>query len=135
MPIIEETTMNANAAEVFAAYNEYRKSINAPIVQWDDELQKMAMISADGCAKEGKLIHRLGIPDDKYNQYSDILAYSTNLPAGREVVEWWRNSRGHRRQMQCESARRAAVAVSRSDSGMFHYVLVYDFENCNQSGD
>ena len=117
--------------EIFNAYNNYRASCGLNRVTWDQECHVMARGSAQGCANVGQLQHRLGIPLDKQNSYSDILLFASKPITGSEAVNKWHNSDGHRRMMKCTSATKAAVGVIES-GGRRYCVIVYNFVGTNQ---
>ena len=121
------------AYQIFNAYNDYRASKGLSRVGWSDDCANMAWGSATGCASIHNLKHRLGIPSAVQNNYSDILQYSTWKMTASEAVQRWSQSDGHRRMMQCDSATVAGVACY-NDNGTWYYVIVYNFNGCNQSG-
>ena len=124
----------AVARDIVNAYNDYRASKGLARVAWDDDCANMGYASASGCAAQGKLVHRLGISGHVQNVFSDILQYSSWKMNGAEAVEKWRNSTGHRKMMQCDSANRAGVGVFKNSDGRWYYAIVYNFSGSNQSG-
>ncbi|RAP50515.1 MAG: hypothetical protein BZ138_06595, partial [Methanosphaera sp. rholeuAM270] len=131
-------SMNGNeqqlAHEIFNSYNAYRASVGLPGVAWSDDCANMAYASAKANSTMGSLTHRLGIPAAVQTCYSDILQYSSWRMSGNEAVDKWRNSTGHRRQMQCNSSTMAGVGVFEAANGMYYYAIVYNFDGSNQSG-
>lgn len=125
----------AEAESIFNAYNGYRASKGLNTTVWNEDCANMAYSSATGCAARGTLTHRLGIPANVQNCYSDILQYGTWKMDASTALNNWINSSGHRRQMQCDSAVKAgAAAYHDSNSNCWYFVIVYDFASHNQSG-
>lgn len=120
------------AKEIFAAYNAFRKAKGIHQVIWDDEMSRYAYGSATGCAATGVLNHGLGIPAQRRSKMSDLLQYSTWLMTGKEAVQGWAQSDGHKKMMQCASTVKAGAAVIRSND-KWYYAIVYDFVGSNQS--
>lgn len=140
--VANSTPMNAveyaTAREIFNAYNDYRRSKGLSMVVWSDECANMAFNSAQGNAAKGygvrgKLVHKLGIPAAKQGNHSDILQYATWKMKGAEAVNRWSQSDGHRKMMQCPSAKKAAVGVY-NNGGTWYYAIVYDFQGYNYGG-
>ena len=126
---------NAVAHEIFDAYNAYRASKGLSRVSWSDNCANMAYSSSMQCSARGSLAHRLGIPASSQNCFSDILQYSSWRMSGGEAVNAWKNSTGHRKQMQCPSATQAGVGVFyNSSNGRWYYTIVYDFSGTNVGG-
>ncbi|WP_251197697.1 RICIN domain-containing protein [Anaerotardibacter muris] len=129
------TKMNAEqytlAKQIFDAYNNYRASKGYSRVAWDNSYANMAYDSAVGCSNRGSLIHRLGVTGANR---TDILQYSTWKKTANEVVQFWKGSDGHRKMMQCSSAKKAGVAAYKNSKGVWYYVIVYDFQGSSQSG-
>lgn len=125
----------AVAHEIFDAYNSFRASKGLSNVSWSDNCANMAYSSSTQCAARGTLTHRLGIPASAQHCYSDILQYSSWKMGGSEAVNTWKNSTGHRKQMQCPSATQAGVGVYyNSSDGRWYYTIVYDFSGTNVGG-
>lgn len=143
IPKASATVSNGNnaakAREIFNAYNQFRAGKHLPQVAWDNECANMAVESAKGNADGGagfngkKLVHKLGIPASKQGSYSDILQFATWGMSGSEAVQRWSQSSGHRKMMQCVSAKKAGVAAYKRGNG-WYYVIVYNFTGSNQSG-
>ena len=125
----------AVAHEIFDAYNAFRSSRGLGNVSWSDNCANMAYSSSTQCAARGSLTHRLGIPASSQHCYSDILQYSSWRMSGDEAVNTWKNSTGHRKQMQCSSTTQAGVGVYyNSGDGRWYYTIVYDFSGTNVGG-
>lgn len=132
------------AVGIFNEYNKFRARKGATQTQWSPLLADMALKSAKGCARLGRLEHRLGIPVGNQNIFSDILQYSggwKKTPA--EVISRWEESTGHRRMMQCNNfsadgraytMHAGAAAYYDMGSGRWYYAIVYNFVGSNQSG-
>jgi uncharacterized protein YkwD len=123
----------AVAESIFNAYNEFRASKGLSQVAWSEDAANMAYGSAVGCAANGKLTHKLGIPVSVQGNYSDILQYASWKMSGSEAVQRWSQSDGHRKMMQCASAQVAGVAAY-NNGGIWYYTIVYNFQGTNQSG-
>lgn len=123
----------AAAQDIFAAYNRFRASKGLSQVAWSEDCANMGYQSAKGCAAQGKLIHRLGIPAACQNRFSDILQYATYKMDGNTAVDKWSKSQGHRIQMQCATATEAAVGVY-NNNGTWYFAIVYNFSGTNVGG-
>ena len=123
----------AAAQDIFAAYNRFRASKGLNQVAWSEDCANMGYQSAKGCAAQGKLVHRLGIPAACQNRFSDILQYATYRMDGNTAVNKWANSQGHRIQMQCATATEAAVGVY-NNNGTWYFAIVYNFSGTNVGG-
>lgn len=118
------------AYEIFDRYNEWRVSQGLNPAVWDGACAEMAVGSARGCACNRQLIHRLGIPDDLEDRYSDILQYATWRMDPSEAVQRWAGSEGHNRQMRCATVKNAACGVY-EEGGTYWFAIVYTFQGTN----
>ena len=123
----------AAAQDIFAAYNRFRASKGLNQVAWSEDCANQGYQSAKGCAAQGRLIHRLGIPVACQNRFSDILQYATYKMDGNTAVDKWSRSQGHRIQMQCPTATEAAVGVY-NNNGTWYFAIVYNFSGTNVGG-
>ena len=133
-----KTLMNSEqytlAKQIFDSYNNYRSSKGLAKVTWDDSYANMAYNSAKGCASRGALVHNLGIPANQRGNHSDILQYTTWKGEANDLVQRWKASDGHRKMMQCTSAKKAAVGVYKASNGVWYYAIVYDWRGTNHNG-
>lgn len=121
----------AYAHAIFDAYNNYRMANGLAPTTWDDACANMAYSSASQCAARVALVHRLGIPADLQHDYSDILQYTSWNESPEGLIQRWDASIGHKRQMLCPTAQRAAAAVARNEDGVPYFAIVYSFDGCN----
>ncbi len=126
----------AFAKLVWEEYNKFRRSKGYSTTSWSSTYASRALQSVKYCAAQGELVHNI---NNSYANLSDILAFSTNLRTPHEYIygggdfQGWANSEGHRKMMQCSSAKNAAFAVYYSNN-RYYAAIVYDFDQVNQSG-
>lgn len=119
------------AKDIFTAYNNYRASKGLKKATWSDAMASQAIISAKNCVSAKNLEHTVKY---RVSNYSDILQNATWKMTGTEAVNNWKNSTGHRKMMQCTTATQAGVGVYKTASGVWYYVIVYNFTGTNQGG-
>lgn len=140
LPNVAPHAMNPDdlerAKRLFEEYNKFREARDMKPVEWSNICANMAYGSAIGCMATHKLTHRLGIPKAYQTSYSDILQYATWDMDPQDAIQRWAASTGHRKMMQCESAKIAGVGVAYDETdGTWYYALVYSFSGINQSGE
>ena len=118
---------------IFDEYNNWRAARGLPRVAWSEDCANMAYGSAKGCASQGQLIHRLGIPGQYQNSFSDILQFASWKMTPQEAITSWEQSDGHRKMMQCNTTSHAAVGAF-NDNGEWYFAIVYDFVGTNYAG-
>lgn len=129
----DETSM---INDVYKLVNEYRKSMDKEIVDFDTSLSVIATIRAQEIAKSGKFSHHR--PDDKgyfstlYHEYGftsgnagENLAKTYKTP--EEAVQAWRESPSHNSCMLNSKWTKTGIGIAKTDDG--GYIWVQEFSD------
>lgn len=120
------------AYSIWKSYCEFRSSKGVPAVTWSDYCARLAFNTAKACSQIGRMQHKIAIPEGQRMTYSDILQYATWRKAGPEAIQKWYDSEGHHRMMRNDHGTTEAGVGVYFDGAKWWYVIVYNFNGCNQ---
>lgn len=118
--------------EIWTAYCNYRRSKGFSIPVRDGSMDAIGRQSAQHSADIGRFDH--DYVKKAYPGYSDILQYATYRMDGDTAVAKWRNSTGHRIQMNCRTVTKAGVGVI-NKNGTYYMAIVYNYTGTNVGDD
>ena len=118
--------------EIWTAYCNYRRSKGFSIPVRDGSMDAIGRQSAQHSADIGRFDH--DYVKKAYPGYSDILQYATYRMDGDTAVAKWRNSTGHRIQMNCRTVTKAGVGVI-NKNGTYYMAIVSNYSGTNVGDD
>lgn len=118
--------------EVVARTNEFRKANGLPALQVNDHLNELAQKHSEAMAKGRTSFGHAGF--DKRNaqataQIKTLSSFAENVAYGAEtatqVVDNWKNSAGHRKNMLGKTYKLIGVGIARSKNGQLFYTQIF----------
>ena len=118
--------------EVVAKTNDFRKANGLPSLQINDHLNELAQKHSEAMAKGSTSFGHDGF--DKRNarataSIKTLSSFAENVAYGPEtaaqVVENWKNSAGHRRNMLGKSYKIIGVGIARGKNGQLFYTQIF----------
>ncbi len=118
--------------EVVAKTNEFRKANGLPALQVNDQLNELAQKHSEAMAKGRTSFGHDGF--DKRNAVATasiktLSSFAENVAYGPEtatqVVDNWKNSAGHRRNMLGKGYKLIGVGIARGKNGQLFYTQIF----------
>ena len=127
--------------QAFTLLNEQRKENNLPVLEWNEEIAKVARLHSENMAKY-KFFSHVGVDGSSVNDRADAfgisrwqaigenIAYNRGYPKPAEfVVECWMKSPGHRGNILNNRWKESAVGVALAPDGSVYFTQVFLLRN------
>ena len=118
--------------EVVAKTNQFRKSNGLPALQVKEDLNELAQKHSEAMAKGRASFGHDGFGkrnEQASSKIKSLSSFAENVAFGAEtatqVVDNWKNSAGHRRNMLGKSYKYIGVGIAKSKNGRLYYTQIF----------